>query len=541
MVRKAPLGQTDTKRGIGPQDGRRHGHRHDRQLCQGQTRTGRAEMLNEGNAIALLALVAWPGIVALLFRTLPLERALIWSILGGYMWLPQISAINLPLIPAFDKTTIPNLSALLALVFATSRMPALWPDGWAARVLLAMFIASPVATVLGNLDPIVFGFDRVGTLMLFDTSALSREALPGLRIYDSISVLMRQVFVALPFFMAYRFLRTEEAVRDLLLALVLGGLLYALPMMFEARMSPQLHIIFYGFFQHDFLQSIRSDGFRPFVFMPHGLWVAFFSFSVLMATLALARCAPRKHRMRWVFVAIFMAGMLVLCRSVGPLLLALVFGPLILLAGRKLQLAVAVGVACIVLSYPVLRGAGVVPTGQLVSIVAERSAERAQSLGYRFDNEDLILSHVENRILFGWGGWGRFLPHDVRTGTTGVVADGEWIITIGHYGWLGYIAQFGLLTLPLFALWWHARRQGASIVPLPVAALALILSANLLDLLPNATLTPITWLMAGALLGYAEELSRARQRSGPARPRHLLGTMEPARAPVTRKGQRTVL
>ena len=52
----------------------------------------------------------------------------------------------------------------------------------------------------------------------------------------------------------------------------------------------------------------------------------------------------------------------------------------------------------------------------------------------------------------------------------------------------------------------------ARIVALPVRAyrlvlspwvggLALILGANMMDLLPNATQIPFTWLMAGALLG----------------------------------------
>ena len=32
------------------------------------------------------------------------------------------------------------------------------------------------------------------------------------------------------------------------------------------------------------------------------------------------------------------------------------------------------------------------------------------------------------------------------------IADGAWIITMGIYGWLGYIGEFGLTALPLLAL-----------------------------------------------------------------------------------------
>ncbi len=38
---------------------------------------------------------------------------------------------------------------------------------------------------------------------------------------------------------------------------------------------------------------------------------------------------------------------------------------------------------------------------------------------------------------------------------------------------------------------------------LATAGLCLILAANLIDLIPNATLTPITWLVTGAIMGRA--------------------------------------
>ena len=85
---------------------------------------------------------------------------------------------------------------------------------------------------------------------------------------------------------------------------------------------------------------------------------------------------------------------------------------------------------------------------------------------------------------------------------------GQWIITSGHYGWLGFIAMVGLLALPVLGLWCEARRPGAAPVSMAVSTLSLILAVNMLDLLPNATLIPLTWLIAGALLGQVEEMRR---------------------------------
>lgn len=49
--------------------------------------------------------------------------------------------------------------------------------------------------------------------------------------------------------------------------------------------------------------------------------------------------------------------------------------------------------------------------------------------------------------------------------------------------------------------------------------MALILVFNLFDLLPNSPLTPMTWLLAGALLGHAESRTAQSAAPDPARPR----------------------
>lgn len=496
-------------------------------------------MFNEGNAIALIALLAWPLVVVAMFRTMSLERALIWSILGGYMALPQISAINFPLIPAFDKVTIPNLTAFACAVAIWGRVPSIMPLSWVGRGLMLAFLLSPSFTVLTNLQPIRFGVDNLGGLQIIDFHTIERAALPGLRFYDSASALAQQLLLMLPFFLAREALRTPAAMREILVALVVAGVIYSLPMLAEVRLSPQLHIWVYGFFQHDFIQAMRAGGFRPFVFMPHGLWVAFFAFMVLMAATALWRTEPPATRGRWGAAVALGFGLLVLCKSMGAILFGLIFAPVALLARPRFHLGLAVTLSVVVLTYPALRGLGLIPTAALVAKVEENFPDRAQSLDYRFGNEDRILDHAARRPLLGWGIWGRFIPHEAETGTTRIVVDGLWVITIGTFGWLGYAALFGLLALPLWSLWWQARQAQAPPSPV-VTVLALVLAANLVDLLPNATLIPFTWLIAGALLGHAEDLARSRARQATGAGRHanvVLGRVEPLSA----RGPRSVL
>lgn len=468
-------------------------------------------MIGIGNNVALAALLAWPLVVFALFRALTPERALVWAILGGYMALPQLSEINIPGVPGLNKTTIPNLAAFAACVFMLGRPPRVVPESWIGKLVLAIFIVSPVVTVLTNLEPIRFGIQSIGTLQILDSTDLQQTHLPGLRIYDSASALANQIFTMLPFFLAFSMLNSTRAVHEILVALVIAGLIYALPMLFEVRFSPQLHTRVYGFFQHDFSQAIRAGGFRPFVFMPHGIWVAFFAFMCAMAAIALTRMEPPPRRRRMIALSAFMVVMVVLCKTYGAMALTLVFVPILLFLQPRHHLTIAALICLVVLAYPMLRGTGLIPTEAILAQLEAINPERAASLAYRFNNEDQILAHVQQKQLFGWGGWGRFMPHDPMTGTSRIVVDGTWIIAIGHFGWLGYLALFGLLTLPVLTLWWHARKLHAPPVPISVSAVVLILAANLLDLMPNDTLIPFTWLMAGAILGYAETVGRAAE------------------------------
>lgn len=72
------------------------------------------------------------------------------------------------------------------------------------------------------------------------------------------------------------------------------------------------------------------------------------------------------------------------------------------------------------------------------------------------------------------------------------------MIVIGVYGWLGYIAQFGLLAAAPVLLAFNKSRLNLS--PATVG-LTVVLAAALIDLIPNATTSPVVWLLAGALMG----------------------------------------
>ena len=447
------------------------------------------------NIIAYLVLALWPFVAWQLWRRLDPGRALIWTILGGYLLLPPLTGFNFPVIPDLDKVSVPNLMALACALWLVKDKISFVPQSPIGKALIVAYVLSPFGTVLTNTDPLIFRAAMIN----------------GMRIYDSLASIAYQLIALLPFFLARRYLGTPEGMRAILAALVAAGLAYSGPMLIEVVMSPQMNVWVYGFFQHDFWQTVRYGGYRPVVFLPHGLWVAFFAFMALAAAVTLFRHVGPEARPKALVVMLYLAAMLVLCRSAGPLVYALGMVPLILLVPVRLQLMIAAVLAVLVVTYPVLRGAHLVPIDQILAFADTLSPDRAYSLRFRIENEEILLARAQERPWFGWGGYGRAFTHDPISGRQLNIADGAWVILMGTYGWVGYVAEFGLFALPLVLLGREALRRPKAALSPWVGAVALILGANMIDLLPNATQIPFTWLMAGALLGEAERLARARR------------------------------
>jgi hypothetical protein len=447
------------------------------------------------NALAYLMLAIWPLVTFVLYTRVDPARALIWTVLAGYLVLPPVAVFNLPVVPDLDKYSIPSLAALAMVLFVRREHVAVLPEAWVGRGLIGLFVLSPFATVLSNGDVI----------------PIEAGDLPGQTIYDSVAAVANQAIAVLPFFLARRYLATPVAMQAIVMALVAAGLAYSVPMLLESRLSPQLNLWIYGFFQHDFFQTIRFGGYRPVVFLPHGLWVAFFALMCVLAAAVAFRVGPAENRPKQMAIAVYLLAMLVVCKSAGPLVYAVGLVPVILLVGRRAQVMLAAVLAVVVVAYPLLRGLHVVPLDDIVRVATGFDANRGYSLQFRINNEELLLGRAEERPWFGWGGYGRNLLMDPVTGRTLTIADGAWIIALGIYGWMGYIAQFGLLALPLVLLGREAWASRSAVFSPFACAVALIYAANMVDMLPNATLIPFTWLMGGALLGYAEALARARR------------------------------
>jgi hypothetical protein len=468
------------------------------------------------NAFAYLMLGLWPLVTYVLYKRIGPVLALIWTLLAGYLVLPPIAAFNLPVVPDLDKYSIPSLAALAMILFVLrDRLPIL-PENRLGQLFILMFVISPFATVLTNPEPIDIAMGDV----------------QGMRLYDSVAAVTNQLIALLPYFLARRYLAAEGAMKAICAAYVAAGLVYSLPMFVEMLVSPQMNIWVYGFFQHDFFQTIRAGGYRPVVFLPHGLWTAFFALMCMVAAMIALKVGPAPARPKQFAIALYLFAVLVLCKSAGALVYGLALIPVLFLLGRRWQVFLAASLAVTVMAYPALREAGLIPVERMVEIASSISPERAYSLEFRFDNEEQLLARAAEKPWFGWGGYGRNLILDPITGRAITIADGAWIIALGIYGWLGYVAEYGLLALPLILLGREALVQRSAAFSPYVAGLALLLAVNMIDMLPNATLIPLTWMMAGALLGHAEAMARARREGQAAVWREGLHAGRPSRTVI---------
>jgi hypothetical protein len=422
------------------------------------------------------------------------------------------AAIKIEMIPAFDKESIPSLVAFLACIILGRRAVRFSNGLGLAELLILTLLISPVITSLLNGDPIMFeGF-----------------VLPGLGLYDAGSTIVSRFVLLIPFFIGRQFLRSTVDNENILRMLVAAGLIYSLPMLFEVRMSPQLNIWIYGYFPTSFAQQVRDGGFRPVVFLGHGLYTAFFAMTTVVAAAALWRTQTRILRFMPAGVVGYLGIVLAFCKSAGPIVYGAFLVPLVRWATPRMQLRVATVLVVFALAYPTLRAMDLVPTKLMLEASESVSAERAESLSERFSNEYRLLERATQRFWFGWGRFGRSRirnEYGAFDRTDLAPADGYWIITMGQFGFIGFLATFGLLGLSVFrassALRFAESKRDRNFL----AALALIVAVYIVNLLPNSDLFSWTWLLVGALLGRAEALCAvAGQRASSQKPVLRIGS-----------------
>lgn len=419
-----------------------------------------------------IALFGWILVVLALFAQLPGRRAVVAAVVAGWLLLPN-AAYTLSGLPDYNKMTATALSILLGtLLFKREQLLEFRPR-WVDLPMLVWCLC-PIASSLAN----------------------------GLGLYDGLSgFLNRTIEWSLPYLIGRIYLGSADGLRELAIGIVVGGLVYVLPCLYEIRMSPQLHRMLYG---SAIWGGTRYGGYRPQVFLVNGL-----ELGIWMTTASLIGywlwASSAIHRIGgisfgWLLFCLLVVT--VLCKSTGALVL-LVMGIAVLWATRRTGLSLVIWALLLVAPlYIVTRTTGTWSGKTVVNWASTWiNAERAESFEFRLKNEDILVDKALQRPMFGWGGWGRNRVYD-EEGRDISVTDGLWIIALGQNGISGLVSFTAIFLLPLALL---VRRypahtwRTAGFAPAGVLGISAVL--YLIDCLSNGSFNPIYLYMAGGLSG----------------------------------------
>jgi hypothetical protein len=437
------------------------------------------------NSFAHLIMMAWIPAVVALFALLPPRRAVLVAFLFAWLFLPM-SSYKLHGLPDYTKMSATTAGAFIGvLLFDTNRLFSFRPR--LLDVPMVVWCLCPFATSLSN----------------------------DLGLYDALASTSTQVVVwGLPYLIGRLYFSTVPALRELAIAIFIGGLIYVPLCLFEVRMFPQLHRIVYGWMQKQ-TNLVRLGGWRPQVFMQDGLMLSLWMGAASLMGFWLWMTGSLK-RIRNFNVAIPLVILVIttlLTRSTGALaLLVLAVGVLLAVkytrSAAPLLIVLAVSPA-----YMALRAKGTWDTQGVVRVAEEWfGAERAQSLWARFNQENILNGRALQRPILGWGGWNRRIVY-TESGRRAMrgYGDGFWVITLGLHGLLGLSAFVAAMLLPpvLFLLR-TPKHLLITAAAAPIIAIITLLSVYMLDNLLNAMINPIYTLGVGGLTGIVAAL-RSRQ------------------------------
>ncbi len=446
----------------------------------------------QAGALAYVMLFSWPLLGIGIFLVFPARWACAVTFVAGEMFLPSSFIIHIKGLPPLDKDLSVCLGALLGCSIVKPRIIF---GGTKTGRRYVLFLLTVVAglyfTVQTNPDPI---------------NVPGHETLPALTSHDFVLMAAQPLLYWWPaFFLGRKLFTRVEHLEVLWTVLTMGGLVYSLFILVELKMSPQFSMWVYGYRASSFAQSVRYGGYRPVVFMTHGLNVALFMLMSLLSATGLARARIRLWGIHTRWVVIYLAVILLAMHSAGAVIDAIVLVSFLYWMSSRAQARLATTLATLVLLYPLLRFYDLIPVDSIVAFFSSLlGAERAESLSYRFMNETELLARAIKRPWFGWGGYGR--QHTFEWGHQKTVVDGAWIGIMGYSGVVGFIAHFGLLVVPILVF---ARKRLRQLAPgrdtILASTLILMAAGSVFDLLPNAGEAPYLTLLIGALAGIKVE------------------------------------
>jgi hypothetical protein len=518
-------------------------------------------------------LYGWPVVAIFLFAWLRQKHwAVIWTVVLGALFLPEVQ------LSSVDKERAPDANSLMLYVIVKATKP----NMIAFSLLVASFLLD--GKRLFSFRPRWYDIPMlVWCVIPMVSNLMIPEDQPTRhRPYDCIMASRDQVwFWGFAYYFGRIYFRTAEELRDLALGFVYGGLLYSPLFLIECWVFPRFHEDFYGFFPGDKNECFRLGGYRPVLFMSHGLATSLFMWAAAIAAVWLwwsgavteLKWLPKRKPAPMAWVAGFLVFLAVGTRSTG----AIILGTACLAALFQLRWMRQPILLAALLAFPPIqmllrstvnwedpakmarRSTDPADASFSESIMAQFMSwdsvlERRGSLAFREINENYLIRKIWNQPYFGYGdtGLARIVPemHVKKEDPIEAVTDSFWIITLSCYGAVGLVAVYAAMLLPVLRyMYYYKPYRWDQPLYAAGAALGMILLLWMLDNLYNGFFNALYVLTAGALASVTGNLRAASpappaqaQAGGPAEPyreARPLGrpTAVPPRAGVLPRGR----
>jgi hypothetical protein len=440
--------------------------------------------------LTYLVMFGWIPLIIYLFSRFPARQAVILGFILAWLFLPQ-KEFPLSGLPDYTKISATSYGILIATVVYDLERFRSFRISWVDLPML-IWCWCPLASSITN----------------------------DLGIYDGLTAVLSQTITwGFPYFLGRIYLNSLEGLKQLALGIFWGGLIYVPLCLFEIKMSPQLHRLVYGFSPFDFSQSIRYGGYRPSVFMQHGLEVGMWMMAATLIGIWFWKSDVIRQLwgipIAWLVLVLLVTFILV--KSTGAYFL-LLLGILVMVAAYQfrtsLVILLLIGSITIYLAQNALTKTYI--TDQIITTLSKKvPQDRIDSLEFRFNNEEILTDKAREKIVFGWGGWGRnrVYEYDWEGKLVDVsITDSWWILAFGSNGLVGLGSVFFAFFCPAIAfikrypaIYWFNPKIA------PAAAIQTIMILYMVDNLLNAMTNPIFILACGGVAGTAINQNRKYQ------------------------------
>jgi len=433
----------------------------------------------------LVILLAWIPAGAHLFRRYPVRIAILANFLGGWAILPGASyratpdrfpywilGVCLPTDYFLTKATATGLAALAGFLLLHSADLKRFRPG-VCDLPMAVWCCVPLLSAAAHWNTL-------------------REGLLG-AIYQTISW-------GMPWLLGRIYFSDDDSLLLAARACVMAGVCYVPICLLEICAGPQLYAFLYGYQPYRLVGAERYIGFRPIGLMEDGnqlgIWMA--AATLLAVFLSLNRPADRVLGLPMGWAAAGLAGVTLLCQSVGSVLLLLFLLPLTLLKRLSILRAFVAALILGILAFALFRMTNLVSlralahqNGVVNSLSSALTSIGRHSLVWRFAREESHIRVALQKPLLGSGQWNWWQNGEFRPWSL-------WLLVFGMYGLVGLVAFGTILILPVVRAVWPPGEGDAPRQPnLRLAMAALILMVAIDNLLNGAMILPYLLIMGG--------------------------------------------